>query len=77
MTIAAGAVGKTSLKIVEALALATGRSLLGVEVPKRARVWLFNLEDDMLELQRRVGARCSKCPPAHLCYTTLPPLEEG
>jgi hypothetical protein len=56
MTIAAGAVGKTSLKIVEALALATGRSLLGIEVPRRARVWLFNLEDDLFELQRRVGA---------------------
>src|SRR6266436_6703213 len=39
MTIASGAVGKTSLKIVEALALATGRQLLGVEVPKPCRVW--------------------------------------
>ena len=38
MTIASGAVGKTSLKIVEALALATGRPLLGVEVPKPCRV---------------------------------------
>jgi hypothetical protein len=56
MTIASGAVGKTSLKIVEALALATGRSLLGQEVPKPSRVWLFNLEDDMVELRRRVSA---------------------
>jgi hypothetical protein len=56
MTIASGAVGKTSLKIVEALALATGRSLLGQEVPKPSRVWLFNLEDDMTELRRRVSA---------------------
>jgi AAA domain len=55
-TIASGAVGKTSLKIVEALALATGRPLLGQEVPKRSRVWLFNLEDDMIELRRRVSA---------------------
>jgi len=55
-TIASGAVGKTSLKIVEALALATGRPLLGVDVPKRSRVWLFNLEDDMIELRRRVSA---------------------
>ncbi len=55
-TIASGAVGKTSLKIVEALALATGRSLLGQDVPKRSRVWLFNLEDDMIELRRRVSA---------------------
>jgi hypothetical protein len=56
MTIASGAVGKTSLKIVEALALATGRPLLGVEVPKPCRVWLFNLEENMLELRRRVSA---------------------
>jgi hypothetical protein len=56
MTIASGAVGKTSLKIVEALALATGRPLLGVEVPKPCRVWLFNLEDSMIELRRRVSA---------------------
>jgi AAA domain len=56
MTIASGAVGKTSLKIVEALALATGRPLLGHDVPKRSRVWLFNLEDDMIELRRRVTA---------------------
>jgi hypothetical protein len=55
-TIASGAVGKTSLKIVEALALATGRPLLGQHVPKRSRVWLFNLEDDLIELRRRVSA---------------------
>jgi len=55
-TIASGAVGKTSLKIVEALALATGRPLLGIDIPKRSRVWLFNLEDDMIELRRRVSA---------------------
>jgi hypothetical protein len=55
-TIASGAVGKTSLKIVEALALATGRNLLGQDVPKRSRVWLFNLEDDVIELRRRVSA---------------------
>jgi AAA domain len=55
-TIASGAVGKTSLKIVEALALATGRALLGQDVPKRSRVWLFNLEDDVIELRRRVSA---------------------
>lgn len=55
-TIASGAVGKTSLKIVEALALATGRPLLGKDVPNPQRVWLFNLEDDSDELRRRVTA---------------------
>jgi AAA domain-containing protein len=56
MTIAAGAVGKSSLKIVEALALVTGRDLLGIGVPKRSRVWYFNLEDSMEEMQRRFKA---------------------
>jgi hypothetical protein len=56
LTIASGAVGKTSLKIVEALSLATGRSLLGQNVPRPIRVWLFNLEDDAVELRRRVSA---------------------
>jgi hypothetical protein len=55
-TIAAGARGKTSLKIVEALALASGRPLLGIDVPKPLRVWLVNLEDDLDELRRRVTA---------------------
>jgi RecA-family ATPase len=55
-TIASGAVGKSSLKIVEALALATGRPLLGVEVPKRSRVWLFNLGDEKNEMNRRMIA---------------------
>jgi AAA domain/Bifunctional DNA primase/polymerase, N-terminal len=55
-TIASGAVGKTSLKIVEALALVTGRALLGQAVSKRLNVWLFNLEDDLVELRRRVTA---------------------
>ena len=55
-TIASGAVGKSSLKIVEALALATGRSLLGQEVPRRSRVWLFNLEDEKNEMDRRMIA---------------------
>ena len=56
MTIASGAVGKTSLKVVEALALATGVPLLGHDVPKPSRVWLFNLEDDLIEVRRRVTA---------------------
>lgn len=55
-TIASGAVGKTSLKIVQALALATGRDLLGQGVPERACVWLFNLEDDRDEIDRRIAA---------------------
>jgi hypothetical protein len=52
----AGGVGKTSLQIVEALAIVTGRPLLGEEVKERTNVWIVNLEDPIEELQRRILA---------------------
>jgi len=52
----AGGVGKTSLQIVEALAIVTGRPLLGEDVKERTNVWIVNLEDPIEELQRRVLA---------------------
>ena len=52
----AGGVGKTSLQIVEALAIVTGRPLLGEEVKEQTNVWIVNLEDPMEEIQRRVIA---------------------
>jgi hypothetical protein len=52
----AGGIGKTSLQIVEALAIATGRPLLGEEVHEPCNVWLINLEDPMEEMQRRILA---------------------
>jgi RecA-family ATPase len=52
----AGGIGKTSLQIVEALAIVTGRPLLGEEVKERTNVWLVNLEDPLSEIQRRVLA---------------------
>ena len=52
----AGGIGKTSLQIVEALAIVTGRPLLGEEVKEKTNVWLVNLEDPMQEMQRRVVA---------------------
>lgn len=57
LTIAPGATGKSSLLIADALALVTGRDLLGASVyggPKR--VWVWNLEDPADELQRRIQA---------------------
>jgi hypothetical protein len=57
-TVAYGGVGKSSLIIVEALAMATGKPLLGITVPKRRRVWLWNGEDPMDELKRRIRAAC-------------------
>lgn len=57
--VAQGAAGKTILSIGEALAMVTGRNLLGQDVsggPKR--VWLWNLEDDREELSRIIQAAC-------------------
>jgi hypothetical protein len=52
----AGGIGKTSLQIVEALAIATGRPLLGEEVHEPCNVWIVNLEDPLEEMQRRILA---------------------
>jgi RecA-family ATPase len=57
-TVAPGGTGKSSLVMVEAIAMATGRDLLGEGPAEPRRVWYHNGEDNMLELQRRVGAIC-------------------
>lgn len=59
LDVAAGGVGKTSLKIGEAIAMAAGRDLYNKALPEGPlRVWLYNLEDDMDELNRRIAATC-------------------
>tara|TARA_B110000046_G_scaffold73521_1_gene81378 strand:- start:587 stop:2488 length:1902 start_codon:yes stop_codon:yes gene_type:complete len=55
VTVAGGGTGKTALTMTEAVAMATGRDLLGQETEKR-RVWIWNLEDPLEELQRRLAA---------------------
>jgi hypothetical protein len=55
-TIAPGGHGKTSLVIVEALGMATGRALLATQPAERSRVWLWNGEDPRDEVDRRVTA---------------------
>lgn len=55
-TVAPGGMGKSSLALVEAVAMATGRPLLGVKVDKPLVVWVINLEDPLEEIQRRVLA---------------------
>jgi hypothetical protein len=52
----AGAVGKTAVRIVQALACATGRPLLGEHVHKRCKVVIICLEDGLKELKRRLMA---------------------
>jgi len=49
-TFAPSGSGKSTLMIVEALAIATGRPLLGITPRKRARVWYWNGEDPFDEL---------------------------
>jgi hypothetical protein len=53
-----GGRGKTSLALVEAIAMAIQRPLLGVLVPKRLRVWYWNGEDPREEVERRILAIC-------------------
>lgn len=55
-TISPGGIGKSSLVTTEALALVTGRDLLGVFPTERCRVWLWQGEDPLEEMQRRIGA---------------------
>lgn len=55
---AAGGVGKSILSLTEAIAMATGRALLGVSPPKRLRVWYWNGEDPRDETERRIAAIC-------------------
>jgi len=55
-TLAPGAAGKTSLGIVELLAICTGRSLLGIKPLEQCNVWLWNGEDPHEELERKIRA---------------------
>lgn len=54
--LAPGATGKTALRTLQYLAVATGRPLTGQHVFKRCRVLLLSLEDDDDELRRRLAA---------------------
>lgn len=63
VTVAPGGVGKSALAITEALAIASGRPLLGEAVPEGPlRVWYINCEDPETpqnpELSRRMLGAC-------------------
>jgi hypothetical protein len=55
-TISPGGVGKSSLAAGEALAMVSGKPLLGVSPPEKLRVWLWNLEDPQEETERKIQA---------------------
>jgi hypothetical protein len=54
-TLAAGGLGKSSLDLVEAVAMASKMNLLDVPVPQQLRVAYWG-EDPADEIERRVGA---------------------
>lgn len=61
LDVAAGGVGKSSLKIGEALAMATGRDLYDQGLPEGPlTVWLWNLEDPVEEIERRIHATAQR-----------------
>jgi hypothetical protein len=54
--VAVGGTGKTALRLLQFISLATGRELTGQHVFCRCRVLLLSLEDGRNELQRRLAA---------------------
>lgn len=52
--VAPGGVGKSSLALIELLAIATGRDLLGVTPTENGPVWYHNGEDPLEEVDRRI-----------------------
>lgn len=55
---APGGLGKSSSALVEAVAMATGRDLVGVPVRRLLSVWYWNGEDPDDEIRRRIAAIC-------------------
>lgn len=57
-TIAAPGVGKSTLGLAEDVTMTSGRALLGHRVATPLRVWSWNGEDPLEEMERRVAAVC-------------------
>ncbi|MHB2208650.1 AAA family ATPase [Methylobacterium sp. CM6257] len=58
VTAAPGGVGKSSLVLADGLAMATGRNLIGHQPHGRFKVLIWNGEDPLEEMQRRIMAAC-------------------
>jgi hypothetical protein len=56
--VAPGSTGKSALRYLQAIALATNLPLTGHHVFQRCRVLLVSLEDDVEEIRRRIAAVC-------------------
>src|SRR6516165_10221111 len=55
-TAAPGGTGKSTMSIAEALAMTSGKPILGEPVPNQLRVILINLEDDRNTMDKRIVA---------------------
>lgn len=61
LDVAAGGIGKSSLKIGEALEMTSGRTIYGKDMPEGLlTVWLYNLEDPADETERRLHAAAKR-----------------
>ena len=58
LTMAPGGLNESVLTMEEAIAVAVGNAITGVDVHDRCATWVFNNEDPLAELQRRVAAIC-------------------
>ena len=58
VTAAPGGVGKSSLVLTDGLAMATGRNLIGHQPHGQFKVLIWNGEDPLEEMQRRIMATC-------------------
>lgn len=56
LTVAPGGSGKTTLAMQEALSISTGINCCAQEIVEQAPVWIFNNEDPIEELHRRIAA---------------------
>jgi hypothetical protein len=57
-TVSPGGLGKSSLALVDAMAMVTGRNLIGDKPARPSRVWYWNLEDPLVEIERKIAAIC-------------------
>jgi hypothetical protein len=57
-TIAPGGLAKSSLVLVEAIAIVTRLALLGIMPTEQTNVWVWNGEDPSDEIERRIAAIC-------------------
>ena len=57
-TIGTGGGGKSSLSLVELIAMCTARNLLGEQPLERCKAWYHNAEENLTEIYRRIAAIC-------------------